>query len=92
MSAGVIRVIDMALQQNIPYLYVLEFLIAIVQFNIVDKIWGKKKNVKNWELAVLNVLIFFSPIQLVRAATEDLGGFKELLFYLSVEQVLITDS
>ena len=66
-------------------MYIVEFLIAYAQYNIIDKVWGRKKNVREGELFVLYFLIFFCPLLLVRTASQDLRSIKELFLYLSIE-------
>ena len=90
-SGGVLRAIQKSTEFDIPFMYVVEFLIAYAQYNILDKVWGRKKNVKDGELFVLYFFIFFCPLQLVRTASQDLGSIRELFLYLSIEQVMVVE-
>lgn len=44
------------------FFYIMDFLIVMVQFRIIDKIWTKKKYVQEYEVTILMMVIFFSPL------------------------------
>lgn len=46
------------------FLCLIDVLIMIVQLMIIDIIWGKKKWVREYEMMVMMLVVFFSPFQI----------------------------
>lgn len=56
-------------EKMLIFFYVLDFLIVMIQFKIIDKIWTKKKHVQEFEVSILMMVIFFNPLQLSSPST-----------------------
>jgi hypothetical protein len=70
-SIGVIKLMDFLItfldssdDRLLIFFYIVDFLIVMVQFRIIDKIWTKKKFVQEYEVTILMMVIFFNPLQL----------------------------
>jgi hypothetical protein len=74
------------------FFYVVDFLIVMVQFRIVDKIWTRKKSVQEYEVTILMMVIFFNPLQLTSPTAQNVGVVKDLFAYLALDQYLTPQS
>lgn len=68
-SIGVIKFMDFLItfldssdDRLLIFFYIVDFLIVMVQFRIIDKIWTKKKFVQEYEVTILMMVIFFNPL------------------------------
>jgi hypothetical protein len=59
-----ITFLDSSDDRLLIFFYIVDFLIVMVQFRIIDKIWTKKKFVQEYEVTILMMVIFFNPLQL----------------------------
>jgi hypothetical protein len=59
-----ITFLDSSDDRLLIFFYIVDFLIVMVQFRIIDKIWTKKKFVQEYEVTILMMMIFFNPLQL----------------------------
>ena len=59
-----ITFLDISDDRLLIFFYIVDFLIVMVQFRIIDKIWTKKKFVQEYEVTILMMVIFFNPLQL----------------------------
>ena len=59
-----ITFLDSSDDRLLIFFYIVDFLIVMVQFRIIDKIWTKKKFVQEYEVSILMMMIFFNPLQL----------------------------
>jgi phage-related holin len=75
-------------QQIFIIFYIFDFLITMVQFRIIDKIWTKKKHVQEYEVTIIMMVIFFNPLQLSSPSAQNLGVVKDLFCYFSIDQYL----
>lgn len=70
------------------FFYVVDFLIVMMQFRIIDKIWTKKKFVQEYEVTILMMVIFFNPLQLTSPTAQNVGVIKDLFAYICLDQYL----
>lgn len=85
------RLINLFSESHLSFFFCIEFLTAVFQFRIIDKVWSQKKNVLDYEVAIMMFLVFFNPLQLIRLSINDLGALKDLLLYMTIDSVLNTD-
>ena len=74
------------------FFYIVDFLIVMVQFRIIDKIWTRKKFVQEYEVTILMMVIFFNPLQLTSPTAQNVGVVKDLFAYIALDQYLTPQS
>jgi hypothetical protein len=79
-------------ERLLVFFYVVDFLIVIIQFRIIDKIWTRKKFVQEYEVTILMMVIFFNPLQLTSPCAQNVGVVKDLFMYMVLDQVLTPES
>lgn len=91
-SIGVIKLMDFLItfldssdDRLLIFFYIVDFLIVIFQFRIIDKIWTKKKFVQEYEVTILMMVIFFNPLQLTSPTAQNVGVVKDLLAYIALD-------
>lgn len=87
-----IMALDNSEERLLIFFYVVDFLIVMVQFRIIDKIWTRKKSVQEYEVTILMMVIFFNPLQLVSPTAQNVGIIKDLFTYLALDQFLTPQS
>jgi hypothetical protein len=68
--------------------YLIDLFVLMVQHKIVKLVWSRKKNVQEFEMMTLMMIVYFSPLQLVAPSAQNIGVFKDLLCYLNIYMFL----
>lgn len=80
--------LDGSEERLLVFFYVVDFLIVMVQFRIIDKIWTRKKAVQEYEVTILMMVIFFNPLQMTSPSAQNVGVIKDFFAYLALDQYL----
>jgi len=60
-----------------------------MQLKIIDMIWGKKKYVREFEVMVMMLVVFFSPLQISSIPAQNTGIIKDLFNYICIYAFLL---
>ena len=71
------------------FLCMVDVVIMVVQLMIIDMVWAKKKYVKEFEVVVVLLVVFYSPLQISGIPSQNVGIVKDLFNYLCVYAFLL---
>lgn len=78
-------------EENAIFLFLCLFdvCIMVVQLKIIDLIWTRKKYVREFEVTIMMLVIFFSPLQISSIPAQNAGIVKDLLNYICIYTFLL---
>lgn len=90
-SIFVIKLFDFVLtnfkfgsEENTIFVFfcIIDICIMVMQLMIIDMVWTRKKWVKEYEVMVMMLVVFFSPMQISSIPAQNTGAVKDLFTYI----------
>ena len=82
---------DPVAEENVVFFFLclVDVVIMVVQLMIIDTVWGKKKFVREFEVVVVLLMVFYSPLQMSAIPAQNVGMIKDLFNYLCIYAFLL---